>query len=592
VSVNGELKVEERRKQLVEGFERLREESNARRVVVRIEFEVVRSVPYGCKVAVVGTGAALGDWDVSRAHRLTWSKGDTWKGTVELQADARQARDADELCVEYKYAIVPAGNNINSKHSAVQWEGQGNRELVVALATRQETVLAKDHWGVLGAVRPAAVYANNPDRLRPYRQRSFDAATVSSSAPAAGGGADEEQIVVRFGVDCRTAMGDFVYVCGSIPELGSWRKESAQRMAYVGDQSGGSTAARENEWAVEVRVPRTMVQFEYKYFVTRANGTRQWEVGYSTNRIGMPWLMLQDNKKSSTRRRRSVSEKGRRDTTTAMVRMEDRWEKHKVRLSIFYPTKEGERMFVTGDPPELGGWFMPGPVPMTLGDVEVLETDVKGRKWVLDVYLPFTAKRFDYRYVLVTEGGGTKWEREPNRKADFSTAVAINGGFELKDVNFVSGMQFDYVPEGLFVGPYPQSAEDVEALRMAGVTAVVNTQTDEDFRHRQINWPVLQDAYRDAGIKVLRIPIRDFDRESLRRELRHAAREVDALRRDNHQVFIHCTAGMGRAPALAVAFLVFHRGWQLHHAVDHVKAHRKVAAPNVPLLAEMIASGR
>lgn len=44
------------------------------------------------------------------------------------------------------------------------------------------------------------------------------------------------------------------------------------------------------------------------------------------------------------------------------------------------------------------------------------------------------------------------------------------------------------------------------------------------------------------------------------------------------RVYIHCTAGMGRAPAVACVYLVKHGGYagKLSEALAHVKAHRKV----------------
>ncbi len=66
----------------------------------------------------------------------------------------------------------------------------------------------------------------------------------------------------------------------------------------------------------------------------------------------------------------------------------------------------------------------------------------------------------------------------------------------------------------MFIGPYPQTVDDVDTLANAGVTAVFNTQTDEDFAHRGTQWDLLLARYRSHGIDV--VPIRDFDRISLR----------------------------------------------------------------------------
>ena len=46
------------------------------------------------------------------------------------------------------------------------------------------------------------------------------------------------------------------------------------------------------------------------------------------------------------------------------------------------------------------------------------------------------------------------------------------------------------------------------------------------------------------------------------------------------KIYIHCTAGMGRAPATACIYLVWKHGYNLDHARNHVKYHRPIVAPN------------
>lgn len=247
-------------------------------------------------------------------------------------------------------------------------------------------------------------------------------------------------------------------------------------------------------------------------------------------------------------------------------------------------------MHITGDPLEIGGWFRPGPTRLALGRRQRLETDVDGQKWELAVYVPVDTPPFSYRYIIINDSTGQAlWEREPNRRGEFDAhAAAVNSVRRFVDVNFVGGMAFDFVPDDLFIGPYPQTADDVKALAAAGATAVFNVQTDEDFAHRGVQWRELLAAYADAGVTVVRYPIADFDRASLRARLHGAAREIDALVSAGHKVYIHCTAGMGRAPASAVAYLCMVRGWDLDEAVAHVKKHRPVAVPNVPVLRDAL----
>ncbi|KAI0565353.1 Laforin [Gracilaria domingensis] len=315
-----------------------------------------------------------------------------------------------------------------------------------------------------------------------------------------------------------------------------------------------------------MRIPRERLpdKFEYKYFTRRADGSRRWEAG--ANRVACP-----------------------ADKPLPRV-WDERWEKVCLQFSIYYPAPEEAVMHVTGDLPQIGAWFKPGPTRMQLGPVEMLETDVKGRKWKLSVWHAPQVPSFSYRYILVnTQTKHELWEREPNRRAPFEQDTPlVNSERVLRDVNFVSDLLFDEVPPSMFIGPYPQSVHDIDTMARAGVTAVFNVQTDEDFQHRAIQWPLLLERYAQHDIKVVRHQIRDFDRDSLRARLKSATRALERLINEGRKVYIHCTAGMGRAPACAVSYLCWVKGMDLEDAVTFVKKHRTVAVPNVPVLRDAL----
>lgn len=301
--------------------------------------------------------------------------------------------------------------------------------------------------------------------------------------------------------------------------------------------------------------------FEYKYFLRRNDASRRWEAG--PNRVAEPDHSLV---------------------------LDDRWESVRITFSIYYPPKPHQVMHITGDLPEIGAWHKPGPTVMSLGPVQKLETDVMGRKWMLSIWVPPTTKPFSYRYILVDKATGHElWEREPNRRAELDPDEPLmNSYLECRDVNFVSDFLFDPVPHNMFLGPYPQTVSDVDAMADAGVTGVFNVQTDEDFQHRGIQWDIIKARYKKHGIKPLRFPIRDFDRNSLRAKLRAAAHALQGLLDEDRKVYIHCTAGMGRAPACAVAYLCWVKKMELDDAVAMVKKHHPVSVPNVPVLKEAL----
>ncbi len=146
-------------------------------------------------------------------------------------------------------------------------------------------------------------------------------------------------------------------------------------------------------------------------------------------------------------------------------------------------------------------------------------------------------------------------------------------------------LHFDLVFDDVFVGTAPHTRTDVERLVSAlGVTAVLNLQTDEDNRRWGIPWAELEAAYADRHVVVERQPIRDFDGDDLVCRVEQAVDVLDRLLAVGHRVYLHCTAGQQRSPAVAIGFLVRHRGLSLDEAVARI-TRRRQCAPDLEALA-------
>ena len=74
-------------------------------------------------------------------------------------------------------------------------------------------------------------------------------------------------------------------------------------------------------------------------------------------------------------------------------------------------------------------------------------------------------------------------------------------------------VNFNKIRQNLFVGSCPKTPEDIDSLLAAGVTAILNLQTDADFLVQEINWQTLLKQYEEKGIHVERLQIVDFDEE-------------------------------------------------------------------------------
>lgn len=135
-------------------------------------------------------------------------------------------------------------------------------------------------------------------------------------------------------------------------------------------------------------------------------------------------------------------------------------------------------------------------------------------------------------------------------------------------------INFSPIQPDLFVGTYPQGPVDVERLNAMGITAVLNLQTDEDFTSLGLDWSRLQRAYIDVDLVLQRHPMRDFDPEDQRTRLCGAVDQLARLLTVQHRVYVHCTAGVGRAPAVAIGYLSWHQGWRLDQAYEYVRQQR------------------
>lgn len=116
---------------------------------------------------------------------------------------------------------------------------------------------------------------------------------------------------------------------------------------------------------------------------------------------------------------------------------------------------------------------------------------------------------------------------------------------------------------GVVVGTQPRSPTDVDRLvAEARVTCIMNTQQDADMVHWGVDAAALARRCADRNVLLVRYPFPDFSADGLRAGLPAAVAALDALLRAGHTVYLHCTAGMGRSPGVAIA----HAYWCSHAA--------------------------
>jgi hypothetical protein len=96
-----------------------------------VAFELPLRVRYGERVALCGSGAALGSWDVRAAVPLAWSDGDTWRSSpLLLPADGT---------FSYKYVVLGGDG------TALTWQ-KGTNSVLMLCEADAPCVRVRDSW--------------------------------------------------------------------------------------------------------------------------------------------------------------------------------------------------------------------------------------------------------------------------------------------------------------------------------------------------------------------------------------------------------------------------------------------------------------
>ena len=128
-------------------------------------------------------------------------------------------------------------------------------------------------------------------------------------------------------------------------------------------------------------------------------------------------------------------------------------------------------------------------------------------------------------------------------------------------------MDITWVTERIAVGGGIWNAENMAKVGREGVTHIIDMQLEFD------DTPL----GKDCGIAVLWNPTDDDfmlkPPELFRRGVEFAQ---EALKNPDNKIFIHCAAGVHRAPMMTLALLGW-MGWELEEAMDLIEGRRPVA---------------
>ena len=136
---------------------------------------------------------------------------------------------------------------------------------------------------------------------------------------------------------------------------------------------------------------------------------------------------------------------------------------------------------------------------------------------------------------------------------------------------------FAEVGDDLLMGAYPQDADDVAALREAGVTAVFNLVQDVEYECEGAR-DACAAALEQAGIHEKRIELIDYGNLPPA-QIELAVATVLAWLQEGERVYVHCRAGMQRSAVVAAAIVALHEGLEPLDALQRVRERNPRADP-------------
>ncbi len=137
--------------------------------------------------------------------------------------------------------------------------------------------------------------------------------------------------------------------------------------------------------------------------------------------------------------------------------------------------------------------------------------------------------------------------------------------------------------EHLLIGEYPRRDDIAWLKNHHRVTAVHSLQDNEDLKLHGLSLTALEEAYRHSHLRFVRTPISDGGADAMAPHLKAALDALRGLTEARERVFLHCNAGMNRAPTLAIAFMRAVCGMSLDEALAHVK-QRHFCGPYMTIL--------
>jgi hypothetical protein len=117
------------------------------------------------------------------------------------------------------------------------------------------------------------------------------------------------------------------------------------------------------------------------------------------------------------------------------------------------------------------------------------------------------------------------------------------------------------ITDSIVIGTCPMTPDDLSRIQsQAGVSGVLSLQHDDCLAYWNIDYAAMVHTGEAFGLAMRRCPIKDFNVPDTRKRLPGAIHTLANMINHDHRVYVHCTAGLGRAPVVVLAYLIMVKG--------------------------------
>ena len=397
---------------------------------------------------------------------------------------------------------------------------------------------------------------------------------------------EKNEVTFLISIHYETKLDEAIYILGNISDFGYWKEKK-----YKMDLSNGYI------WKTEYRMKKSVPCIQYK-FVCVSKSSERWEDG--VNRLLCP-----NNIENLSK------------TASGIYKLNLVWNYFYIKFNLHYPVVPPNYIMRLGfleDPKELQFWYDNNQTPIEMGfnNDKIMVKSNNKLSGIWSITIPVNASilnknylDLEYRYSLFNTDNKTSiWEREPNRKLrvllteekvdkekdPYAACYLLKNSFlEFIDVNFVATLDFNKIGNtNIYIGPYPKSEQDFESMYKSGINAVLNVQTDKDLDYRQLDINTLKKYANKYGINIERYPIEDFNLDELYKKLKGAGDLLNNLIKNGKNVYVHCTAGIGRAPSVVIIYLVLYQNYSTKDAFELCKKFRPKISPTLEVINNVV----